>query len=104
MTENNCLNLIKGLVLIGGIYSLQPLLTTSYNDPLKLTQEEVKTFSFNHVDTTRIIPINNIKVLVVVGECDAPKFVDESRNYAKVIILKIIHLLNDNEIIINQII
>lgn len=28
--------------------------------------------------------ISDIKVIVTVGECDAPKFMEESQNYSKV--------------------
>lgn len=37
MRHNKCLQLIKGLLLIGGIYNLEPLLRTSYNEALKLS-------------------------------------------------------------------
>lgn len=45
----------------------------------------MKTFSFHDIDSSKMKPINNIKVIVTVGESDAPKFIEESRNYAKVI-------------------
>lgn len=96
MADNNCLMLIKGIVLVGGIYSLEPLLTTTYNNPLKLTQKEVKTLSFNHVNIKTPILLNNIKALVVVGECDAPKFIEESKNYSK----KLIDLVDQVEFIL----
>lgn len=38
LKQSKQLHLIKGLILIAGIYSLEPLLTTSYNEALKLTE------------------------------------------------------------------
>lgn len=38
MSQQNKFQLIKGLVLIGGIYRLEPLITTSFNDAIKLTE------------------------------------------------------------------
>lgn len=32
------LNVLKGMLLISGVYELRPLLTTSMNDALKLTE------------------------------------------------------------------
>lgn len=36
MTEKGYLKVLKGLLLISGVYDLKPLLTTSMNDALKL--------------------------------------------------------------------
>lgn len=84
MTEQNLLALLKGLVLIAGIYTLRPLLKTSYNGPLQLTEDEINTFSFNNVDTKKLPPVKGMKIVVAVGECDAPKFIEESRHYTQV--------------------
>ncbi|KAK0172628.1 hypothetical protein PV328_005925 [Microctonus aethiopoides] len=81
--QQRTFQLIKGIILVGGIYSLQPLLTTSFNDALKLTEHEVKTLSFNNLDMNEVKAISGMKVIVTVGECDAPKFVEESQNYSK---------------------
>ncbi|XP_015124053.1 kynurenine formamidase isoform X2 [Diachasma alloeum] len=83
MTERNLFQSLKGLVLIGGIYTLRPLLKTSYNGPLQLTEDEIQKFSFNDVDTRKLPPVEGIKVIVAVGECDAPKFIEESRHYTQ---------------------
>ncbi|XP_057326340.1 kynurenine formamidase [Microplitis mediator] len=81
--QSKQLNLLKGLILIAGIYSLEPVLTTSFNQALKLTDHEVKTLSFNTLDMSKVEAVNNIKVIAVVGEKDAPVFVKESKNYSK---------------------
>ncbi|XP_034934328.1 kynurenine formamidase [Chelonus insularis] len=83
MKHQQLFQLIKGLILLGGIYSLEPLVKTSVNEDLKLTEQEIKTISYNTLDMSKTEPINGIKVLVVVGESDAPTFINESRNYAK---------------------
>ncbi|KAG8042592.1 hypothetical protein G9C98_005226 [Cotesia typhae] len=83
LKQSKQLHLIKGLILIAGIYSLEPLLTTSYNEALKLTDNEVKNLSFNELDMSKSEAINNIKVIVTVGEKDTPVFIQESKNYSK---------------------
>ncbi|XP_063984315.1 kynurenine formamidase [Diachasmimorpha longicaudata] len=83
MSERNLFQSLKGLVLIGGIYTLRPLLKTSFNGPLQLTEEEIEKFSFNEVDVTKLPPVEGLKIIVAVGECDAPKFIEESRRYTQ---------------------
>ncbi|XP_043275781.1 kynurenine formamidase [Venturia canescens] len=84
--RNASLKLIKGIVLISGIYKLEPLLRTSYNEALKLSRNEIESLSFGSLETSRYEPIRDIKVLVTVGECDPPKFVQQSRDYAQKLI------------------
>ncbi|XP_070176573.1 kynurenine formamidase-like [Littorina saxatilis] len=66
--------LIKGAVLLSGVYDLRPLVKTSVNDPLRLTEE----------DAWKLSPANFVKdiarhsaqrdVLIAVGEYDPPEF------------------------------
>ncbi|XP_043264343.1 kynurenine formamidase [Colletes gigas] len=79
MAKQRYLNLLKGVVLISGIYNLKPLLDTTINDALKLTKDEVDAYSFTIMDTTNIKPIRDLKVIVTHGECDSPVFNNESR-------------------------
>lgn len=67
--------LLKSAFLIAGIYDLEPLLSTSYNNPLKLTAETAKLYSPIH---HRIADCDT-KFFIVVGENDSPAFVTQSR-------------------------
>ncbi|XP_047352640.1 kynurenine formamidase isoform X1 [Vespa velutina] len=84
MTKRGYFQLIKGLLLAGGIYNLGPLTNTSYNEALKLTEDDIKELSFSTLDTKEYKPIKNLKVIVTVGECDSPVFINETREYAQV--------------------
>lgn len=83
MTERSYFNLLKGIVLIGGIFNLKHLLDTTIIAPLKLTKDEIDAYSFSTIDTTKSKPIQGLKVIVADGECDTPEFINESRNYAQ---------------------
>ena len=47
-------------------------------------RDEIKALSFRSLNTLENTPINDIKVTVVVGECDSPIFIQESKRYAQV--------------------
>ncbi|XP_058805142.1 kynurenine formamidase [Phymastichus coffea] len=92
MDKLGCRHFLKGLVLISGIYALEPLLRVSVNNLLQLTSDEIKLFTFAPLYGTEnnaaaaaapAEPLQNLKVLVTVGECDSPIFVEESRRYAR---------------------
>ncbi|XP_046589959.1 kynurenine formamidase isoform X1 [Neodiprion lecontei] len=72
--------LLKGLVLLSGIYFLEPLLTTSYNDQLKLDSKEAR---FMSALSVLHAPVPNLKAMVVVGECDSPEFIEQARQLTK---------------------
>ncbi|KZC03790.1 putative arylformamidase [Dufourea novaeangliae] len=91
MMTREYMNLLKGLVLIGGIYNLNPLLGTTINDALKLTKDEIKAYSFIDLDTTKRKPIQGLKVIVTDGECDTPEFINESRKCAQ----KLVTIVDD---------
>ncbi|XP_076749599.1 kynurenine formamidase [Xylocopa sonorina] len=83
MMKQGYLNLLKGIVLISGVYSLESLVHTSINTGLKLTKQEIDTYSFNTLDIKNNAPIQGLKVIVTVGECDSPWFIDQSRKCAQ---------------------
>ncbi|MCK0141083.1 alpha/beta hydrolase [Aliiroseovarius sp. F20344] len=69
---------IKNLILISGIYDLEPIAETSVNDPLQLTPSEIEQLSpLAHV------PTSAQKVSVLVAELDTAEFVRQSREYAE---------------------
>ncbi|XP_029176678.1 kynurenine formamidase [Nylanderia fulva] len=86
MTQQGYFELLKGIVLIGGIYNIKPLVGTSFATALHLTDEEIKEWSLSTLDETENHHISGLKVIVTVGECDSPVFVNESREYAQKII------------------
>ncbi|KAL6264469.1 hypothetical protein P5V15_004576 [Pogonomyrmex californicus] len=86
MTQQRYFALLKGIVLIGGIYKLQPIIGTSHSVALKLTDEEIKEFSFSTFEETKNRRIRDLKVIIAVGDSDSPAFVDESREYTQKII------------------
>nr|XP_012214422.1 PREDICTED: kynurenine formamidase [Linepithema humile]XP_012214423.1 PREDICTED: kynurenine formamidase [Linepithema humile] len=86
MIQQGYFALLKGLILIGGLYNIKPLIGTSFAVPLKLTDEEIKTLSFSTLDEAKDRQIRGLKVIVTVGECDSPVFINESREYAQKII------------------
>ncbi|CAL7949268.1 unnamed protein product [Xylocopa violacea] len=83
MMKQGYLNLLKGIVLISGVYSLEPLLHTSIDTDLKLAKHEIDTYSFTTLDIKNNAPIQGLKVIVTVGECDSPWFIDQSRECAQ---------------------
>ncbi|KAK7095064.1 hypothetical protein V1264_006525 [Littorina saxatilis] len=76
--------LIKGAVLVSGVYDLRPLVKTSVNDALKLTEG----------DAWRLSPGNVVKdiasrsvdrdILIAVGEHDSPEFHRQSTELEEV--------------------
>ncbi|XP_031828963.1 kynurenine formamidase [Nomia melanderi] len=85
MMKERYMKLFKGLVLIAGIYDLTALIDTSINDDLKLTKNEMAAYSIPN-DTSKIKSIKGLKVVVTVGECDSPHFINESRKCAQKLI------------------
>lgn len=71
-------DLIKGAILIAGIYDVTPLLKTSYNDALKLDEENSRKFSpmFAKIKASK-----ETKFFVYVGDNDSPKFVEQAKEF-----------------------
>ncbi|XP_070524547.1 kynurenine formamidase isoform X2 [Cardiocondyla obscurior] len=98
MTQQGYFTLLKKMILIGGIYNLKPLIDVSFGTALKLTDEEIKAFSLSVFDEAKERHVSGFKVIVVVGDCDSPVFVNESRIYAQ----KIIPIVNNVEYLLLQ--
>ncbi|XP_006624453.1 kynurenine formamidase [Apis dorsata] len=86
MTKHGYLYLLKGIVLISGIFNLEPLVNTSANTALKLTKNEIDAYSFTTLNTKNNPSIQGLKVIVTNGECDSPVFINESRECAQKLI------------------
>ena len=70
-------NFITGSVLLSGVYDLRPLLQTTVNDPLQLTENDAIKLS------PQLHPVSPIKNVVVAwGEHETASFKTQSRNYA----------------------
>lgn len=65
---------------------MKPLLDTTVNNSLNLTSEEVETLSFGTMDIQSCKLVRNLKIIVAVGECDSPAFIQESRQLAQKLI------------------
>ncbi|XP_018059746.1 PREDICTED: kynurenine formamidase [Atta colombica] len=97
MTKKGYFAILKEIILISGIYNLKPITNTSFAVALKLTDEEIKKFSISTFDEAGH-RITNLKVIVVVGDCDSPAFMDESRKYAQ----KLISIVDNVEYLLLQ--
>ncbi|XP_016914307.1 kynurenine formamidase isoform X4 [Apis cerana] len=86
MTKHEYLYLLKGIVLISGIFNLEPLVNTSNNTALKLTKNEIDAYSFTTLNIKNNTSIQGLKVIVTNGECDSPVFINESRECAQKLI------------------
>jgi arylformamidase len=71
-------NFITGAVLLSGVFDLRPLLHTTVNDPLQLTQDEAIGLS---PQLQAVSPI--AQVVVAWGEHETNSFKDQSHNYAE---------------------
>nr|XP_012140015.1 PREDICTED: kynurenine formamidase isoform X5 [Megachile rotundata] len=100
MAEKGCLSLLKGIVLISGIYNLNQLVNTTIINNLKLTKDEIKAYSLTTLDIKNNKPIQGLKVIVTVGECESPGFINESRECVQKLITVVDNvqyiLLRDN--------
>ncbi|XP_032666523.1 kynurenine formamidase-like isoform X2 [Odontomachus brunneus] len=93
MTQQGYITLLKGLVLIAGLYDVRPVVDVSQLSELRLTDEVAKTLSWSILDEPKNQPLCNLKVVVTVGGGESPKFIDESRQYAQ----KLISIVNNVE-------
>ncbi|WP_050605560.1 alpha/beta hydrolase [Ruegeria sp. 6PALISEP08] len=69
---------IRDVILISGIYDLEPISLMSVNDPLQLTPVEV-----NDLSPIRNLPRPGPRYYVTVAERDTPEFIRQSRDYAE---------------------
>ncbi|KAI4459659.1 ab hydrolase superfamily protein c4a8.06c [Holotrichia oblita] len=76
--------LIKSIFLISGIYNLMPLVKTTINEPLKLTENEAENLSpmfWNFKDIVNTSP----KFFVITSENDSPAFIKQSELFANIL-------------------
>ena len=68
---------VRNVILISGVYDLEPISLTSVNDPLQLTKVEIHDLS-----PCLNLPAPGPRYRVTVAERDTPEFVRQSRDYA----------------------
>ncbi len=68
---------IRDLVLISGIYDLEPIAQTSVNKPLQLTDKDIASLSPIHH-----LPPADVRTRVTVAERDTREFIRQSRDFA----------------------
>ncbi|KAJ4432081.1 hypothetical protein ANN_20695 [Periplaneta americana] len=73
-------NLVKGFVLISGVYDLIPLINTYVNDNLKLSREEARVLSPMLLNIESL-SVRKLKILVAVAEFDSPEFQRQSQTF-----------------------
>ncbi|MCG7521740.1 alpha/beta hydrolase [Ruegeria sp. Ofav3-42] len=71
---------VRDVILISGIYDLEPISLTSVNDPLQLTPVEVHDLS-----PILHLPAPGPRYHVTVAKRDTPEFVRQSRDYAELL-------------------
>lgn len=71
---------IGDLILISGVYDLEPIAETSINDPLQLTAQDIADLSPIHH-----LPLADIRTRVTVAERDTMEFIRQSRDYAELL-------------------
>ncbi|WP_282120892.1 alpha/beta hydrolase [Ruegeria atlantica] len=69
---------VRDVILISGVYDLEPISLTSVNDPLQLTPVEVHDLS-----PILHLPPPGPRYHVTVAERDTPEFIRQSRDYAE---------------------
>ncbi|WP_170386836.1 alpha/beta hydrolase [Ruegeria atlantica] len=71
---------VRDVILISGIYDLEPISLTPVNDPLQLTPVEVHDLS-----PILHLPTPGPRYHVTVAERDTPEFIRQSRDYAELL-------------------
>ncbi|WP_170552386.1 MULTISPECIES: alpha/beta hydrolase [Ruegeria] len=71
---------VREVILISGVYDLEPISLTSVNDPLQLTPVEIHDLS-----PILHLPAPGPRYHVTVAERDTPEFVRQSRDYAELL-------------------
>ncbi|XP_076436349.1 kynurenine formamidase-like [Babylonia areolata] len=75
--------LIKGAVLVSGVYDLEPLVKTSVNDALRLTEEDAQSLSPATFVKELSDHSKRRQILIAVGEYDPPEFRRQSGEFEK---------------------
>lgn len=71
---------VRDVILISGVYDLEPIRLTSANEPLQLTPVEVHDLS-----PILHLPAPGPRYRVTVAERDTPEFIRQSRDYAELL-------------------
>ncbi|WP_420585336.1 alpha/beta hydrolase [Ruegeria sp.] len=71
---------VRDVILISGVYDLEPISLTPVNDPLQLTPVEIQDLS-----PIRHLPPPGPRYHVTVAERDTPEFIRQSRDYAELL-------------------
>lgn len=71
---------VRNVILISGIYDLEPISLTSVNEPLQLSKVEVHDWS-----PCLNLPTPGPRYRVTVAERDTPEFIRQSRDYAELL-------------------
>ncbi|XP_059481182.1 kynurenine formamidase [Neocloeon triangulifer] len=81
------LQIVRGLVLISGIFDLTPLIKTTVNEPLRLDEQRASQLSpLVQLPNVRLPAwARRLHVLVAVGEHDSPAFIEQSKRLAEVL-------------------
>ncbi|OWF45559.1 kynurenine formamidase-like [Mizuhopecten yessoensis] len=84
MTECNLTSdIVKGAVLVSGVFDLRPIVYTYVNDPLKMTSESAWNNSpCKHVEAIAHLSRHR-NILIAVGEFDSPSFIKQSQQFEK---------------------
>lgn len=76
-------SLIKGAVLISGVFDLRPLVNSYVNEPIKMNIETARNNSPNHHIDKIIKYSKDRKIIVVIGQYDPPTFRAQSKDFYK---------------------
>ncbi|KRZ09015.1 Kynurenine formamidase, partial [Trichinella zimbabwensis] len=82
--KNEQLSLIRGIVLLSGVYNLQPLVKSYIGNAVRLTEEMA--LQYSPIFETQILPqmndnsMPNLKVLLIVGENESDAFKDQTNS------------------------
>lgn len=83
---------ITGLILLSGVYDLQPLVRTSINENLSMTLKDARRLSpMLATPLSCQVPDEQrceMRVLIVYGEFDSPAFHKQSEDYREVYLFK----------------
>ncbi|CAF0960396.1 unnamed protein product [Didymodactylos carnosus] len=70
-----------GFFLISGVYDLQPLVDTYINEPLRMTNEQAKSFSPMLYDSIFWSDLKYVPILCICGEYDPPSFHEQNKKF-----------------------
>lgn len=72
-------DLLKGAILVSGIYDLRPLINTYVNDPLKMTEESAAKISPQLISSQIIKYSKRRSILIAFAKYDSEEFIRQSQ-------------------------